>query len=224
LEESTGALAETGADGRVGTETAVGADTVRGIAAVGLVVTFAVTAMLGVLSSFVGLAPLIADAVGMDMRVADAIRLGVAAGLLWCPLVAAKVIAPRVGLVQHVHFTFGIQRTVWGFVLVAAMGIATIAAEITGRYGWFLLAVLLMLGWGARTGVILNRLNDEQATAAHAEKQRQLHARIAAVTDRLMPWARGASQRVASAARGLSHRAAPTVHGVLHRLRRVRRH
>lgn len=224
MEESTGALAETGADGRVGPETAVGADTVRGIAAVGLVVTFAMTAMVGVFSSFVGLAPLIADAVGMDVRLADAIRLGVAAGLLWCPLVAAKVIAPRVSLVQHVHFTFGAHRTIWGFVLVAGMAATTIAAEVTGRYGWFLLAVLLMLGWGARTGVILNRLGDDQATKAHAERQEQTRARIETIMERLMPWARGARRYATSTARRLAHRASPVVHGMLHRLRRVRRH
>lgn len=134
---------------------------IRLAAVIGVIVTFAVTGVVGI-SSLVGdVMSMLTDASAWHARLAIAIRLAAVAALLWCPLVAAKSIAPAATLSQHLQLTVGDGRSLWGYGFGGVVVVTALAAGITGTYGWFLVSVIAALAWGFRTGGLLNDPSDE---------------------------------------------------------------
>ena len=134
---------------------------VRFVAVIGVIVTFAFTGIVGVFSLVGDFLTMFTDASSMHARLAIAIRLAAVAALLWCPLVAAKSVAPEAMLIQHLRLTVGDGRSISGYVIGAAVVFTTFAAGISGTYSWFLLSVIATLAWGFRTGTMLNDPSSE---------------------------------------------------------------
>lgn len=146
---------------------------IRFVAVIGVIVTFAFTGIVGVFSLVGDFLTMFTDASSMHARLAIAIRLAAVAALLWCPLVAAKSVAPEAMLIQHLRLTVGDGRSISGYVIGAAVVFTTFAAGISGTYSWFLLSVIATLAWGFRTGTMLNDPSSEDEDEDEDEDERE---------------------------------------------------